>query len=767
MSTTFVNKLFAALFIPAVCMVSCTININNPEEEKRPAAVTFKVTPDELTFPADGGEQVVSLTTTSTAWKVTPSADWVTVTPSEGNGSAQLTVSVPVYGFERRRATLDFSDTSGAKGTAYITVTQETGSSDGSVNVSVKESAYDPSSKKSSTTYQLLIYSFSDSGTDGVGDFKGIENRLDYLDALGVTALWLSPAHPTGSYHAYDVNDYYSVNSLYGSEADFKHLIDAAHAHGIKIYMDYVLNHSGRGNTWFQDVMANGSESPYYSYYVMSDSPSADVAAGKIDNFAGKSSPGMGEWHTVTMGNKGYTGRLHFKVDMGGKTVTVTKSEDAAQGSNTSSAKCWLWIGSVGAVGLYETGSNVHEITIDVDTDWGFLVRTSNTSWDGGTKYGAPAGAGSIVFGQPFKIDNTTAGDITFGGSSSYYFASFDASMPDLNYGPYASASESAAFKDLVKSAKKWIDLGVDGFRLDAVVWIYQESVAANQAFLSQWYDDVNAHYHDAGHSDNIFIVGEAWKGHSEESRYYKGLTSCFEFEYLSTLATAINGNAANYVNSVNKFISDHTAVRSDAITSLFMTNHDQDRAAETFGRNLPKEKQAAAMLLTSPGKPFIYQGEELGYYGNKSGGDEYVRTPIMWDKSGIQCAKKGVNSKVDNNMLTSSISVEAQDSDASSLLNVYRSFAQARATYPALGEGTMTAAGAQSANVAAWYMTSADGQKALVVHNVSGVSQTLDISGASYENCVALLGSAQIVVSRSGSTFLQIDSRSSAVFIQ
>ena len=76
--------------------------------------------------------------------------------------------------------------------------------------------------KRASTTYQLLIYSFADSDGDGVGDFKGIENHLDYLDAMGATALWLSPAHPTGSYHGYDVNDYFALNPKFGTEADFK-----------------------------------------------------------------------------------------------------------------------------------------------------------------------------------------------------------------------------------------------------------------------------------------------------------------------------------------------------------------------------------------------------------------------------------------------------------------------------------------------------------------------------------------------------------------
>ena len=279
--------------------------------------------------------------------------------------------------------------------------------------------------KRSSTTYQLLIYTFADSDGDGVGDFKGIQSKLDYLDGLGVTGIWLSPAHPTSSYHGYDVDDYSTVNPLFGTEEDFKALVDAAHAKGIKIYMDYVLNHSGRGTEWFKSLKADPAGSPYRDYYVVSKSPDADVAAGLVDNYAGALSPGMGSWISLGDGNIGYKGRLHFKVDWTKsiKTVTVTETTEDAQKANAS-AKLWLYIGSVGNVGLYETATNIFEITLDVDTSWGFLVRSSTTAWDGGTKYGAKAGKNVITFGEPLSLDTSTAADITF-GAATYYFGSF------------------------------------------------------------------------------------------------------------------------------------------------------------------------------------------------------------------------------------------------------------------------------------------------------------------------------------------------------
>ena len=389
---------------------------------------------------------------------------------------------------------------------------------------------------------------------------------------------------------------------------------------------------------------------------------------------------------------------------------------------------------------MKKTSDNVYELVADINTPWGFLVRTvSGGNWPDGSKYGGVAGNSVITFGQPLSLTTTNPQDITF-GSTTYYMGSFGESMPDLNYGPYTSCEESGAFKATVDAATKWVELGVDGFRLDAVLWVYQAQIKANQRFLGQWYQAVNRAYKDAGHTDDIFMVGEAWEGHDTEKQYYKGLISNFEFEYFGTLTRALGGSASNYVAEVNKYISEHSSVRPDAITSIFMTNHDQPRAAESLGKNLEKEKQAAAMMLTTPGKPFIYQGEELGYYGTNSGGDEYIRTPMMWDKAGKDCAKKGVNNKVDNAMLKAEISVEAQAADKESLLSVYRDFSRLRNTYPALADGTMTASPLNSGSIASWYMTSTSGQKMLVIHNCASTEKQVAVSD-DISKPVAVLG--------------------------
>lgn len=726
------------MLIAALQVFSC--------KEKEPEIVqqTLSVSPMSVSFdPEDASAKLVNVSSNA-GWSVAVSDNWIKVDKSSGDGNASFTVTVQPNTGDDRAGTITVKGMNASNVKAASDVTVTVNQKGRNITVVVPSPASFDGNKRSSTTYQLLIYSFADSNGDGIGDFKGIQDKLDYLDDLGVTALWLSPAHPSSSYHAYDVNDYSTVNPLYGTEQDFKNLVDAAHSKGMKIYMDYVLNHSGTGTEWFKSVKADPEGSPYKDFYVLSKNPTADVAAGAVDNYAGAKTPGMGDWFSLGDGNIGYKGRLHFKVDWtkSTKTVTVNETTDPAQSSNLSATR-WLFIGSVGNVGLYETSTNIFEITLDVNTSWGFLVRTSkDDSWPAGTKYGGKAGKNVITFGKPLELDNSTAADITF-GQTTYYFGSFGSYMPDLNYGPYDKASESPAFKAIAETADKWIkDFGVDGFRLDAVIWIYQAVIKANQSFLKQWYDRCNATYKAAGHDDNIFMVGEAWEGHSTEKQYYKGLPSCFEFEYFGALTNALKGNASGYVTSVSSWISDHKAERSDAITSIFMTNHDQDRAAESLGKSSAKEKQAAAMMLTTPGKPFIYQGEELGYWGTKSGGDEYVRTPIMWDKAGKDCAKKGVNNKVDNSMLSSSISVEAQNADSGSLLNVYRTFSRLRNTYPALAFGDMSAVNLSGSSFASWYMTSSDGQKLLIIHNVASSEKTTTVSD-SMSKPIALLGTA------------------------
>ena len=603
-------------------------------------------------------------------------------------------------------------------------------------------------------TYQVNVYSFADSDGDGWGDLRGVTQHLDYFESLGVSALWLSPIQASMSYHGYDVVDYNAINPRFGTEADFKDLIDRAQQKGIDIYMDYVLNHSGSDHPWFKQACAD-KNSKYRGYFVFSDNPSADVAAGKVDNFAGTKDPGMGSWHSLST----IEGRLHFKWDWNAKTVTVTTSDAAAQSSNPSATK-WIYYGEGVLAGLYETSSGIFEITVDFTSGWGFLLRTDKTKWDGGTKWG---GNGQpLTLGTPYTVNNgSSASDIVFSGGSSY-FASFDKTMPDFNYGPYTSVTSSGAFKDLTASADKWILLGVNGLRLDAVHWIYQQQVDANVTFLKAWYDHCNATYKSRGGDGDLYMVGEAWTDNAEQmAPYYRGLPSNFNFPYWWTLKDRISRARGNdFAATIIYFRNLFKSQRPGFIDAIKLTNHDEDRAAEDLGRNIEKEKLAACVLLTSPGKPFIYQGEELGYWGRKSGGDEYVRTPIKWTRGG-SVPSAALNGKVDNAMLSDKISVEAQGADPSSLLSVYRKFAEARNTYKALAKGEIAEVSTSNISMALWTM-SFEGQTLLVAHNFSGSVVSVNLPG--YRTDQLLISNG---VATGSGTNLTLGAYASAVFAQ
>ncbi len=132
----------------------------------------------------------------------------------------------------------------------------------------IVEDAYD-------NYYEIFVYSYCDSDGDGIGDLNGIKQKLDYIRDLGYTGIWLMPIHPASSYHGYDVTDYYSVNSKYGTIDDYKALVAAAHEKGIKVIIDLVVNHTSSNHPWFKAALAaaqgKGGDRNYLSWYTFSN----------------------------------------------------------------------------------------------------------------------------------------------------------------------------------------------------------------------------------------------------------------------------------------------------------------------------------------------------------------------------------------------------------------------------------------------------------------------------------------------------------------
>lgn len=619
----------------------------------------------------------------------------------------------------------------------------------------------------SGITYQLLVYSFCDSNGDGVGDFNGITSKLDYLQQMGVNALWLSPIHPASSYHGYDVLDYSDVNPEYGTMADFQNLINKAHEKKIKIYIDYVLNHTSKNHPWFLDAISSES-SEYRDYFIFSKNPQADIKAGKIPMISSEGGNGYdsGQWFSAVSSTGGSSMKVKFTLEWGSAPTLKIEKVNAISNTGSQNSGKYLYYGDGKTAQFYSSGGSTYTLSIELASSWGVLIRTSTTSWDGGTKWGAPAGKNQLVWGTPLRLSNSDAQDILLPGMETVYYHShfWTSYFADLNYGPAATSETSGAFKAVTEAADKWINMGVDGFRLDAVKHIYHNAASdENPTFLKKFYDRCNKTYKSYGHSDDIYMVAEHFSEASEVAHYYTALPAYFEFSFWWRLSDAINkGAGSTFAPTIQGYRDLYAKYRTDFIEATKLSNHDENRAANDFGKNINKEKLAAAVLLTAGGEPYIYQGEELGYWGVKNNGDEYVRTPMMWTTSVSAIADKKLAGKVDKSMLTSSISVASQSADENSILNVYRTFGKLRATYKALSKGSFTTRLINgSTSVSAWYREY-DGQKILVIHNFSGGGTTVTLAGDKTEN---LIGSNGSVAVRDGK--LTLGGYSSAVFLQ
>lgn len=611
--------------------------------------------------------------------------------------------------------------------------------------------------KRADISYQLLVYSFADSDGDGYGDLNGITQKLDYINQLGINAIWLSPIHPSMSYHGYDVTDYTKVNPKFGTESDFDRLVTEAHSRGIKIYLDYVMNHTGTDHPWFTEACSS-SESPYRNYYSFSEDPKADIAAGKIDMISQEGAAGYnaGEWFQVAGETTAVKGILKFTLDWSNASSptlivsTGTNVDEDNPDTDTTNAK-YLYYGEGICKKFYDKGNNIYELTVDFESTWGLLIRTSNdSSWPAGTKYGASSSSDKVTLGENFKLTNAgNPANIMFDSQRITYFHShfYTDWFADLNYGPVSQAGESPAYQAIAKAAKGWIDRGVDGLRLDAVKHIYHsETSDENPRFLKMFYDDMDTYYKQKGHADNFYMVGEVLSEYDKVAPYYKGLPALFDFSFWYRLEWGINNATGCYfAKDILSYQQEYANYRNDYIDATKLSNHDEDRASSKLGKSTDKCKLAAAVLLTSAGHPYIYYGEELGLYGTKEKGDEYVRSPMLWGDTYTTSYTDKTDATLPQNVKV----VADQQTDNHSLLNIYRTLTRLRNTYPALAEGNMTKHSVYNESqakdyqqIAAWYMTKGN-EKLLVIHNFGGTEVQLPLSDR-IEKVLFVSGDAQ-----------------------
>lgn len=441
--------------------------------------------------------------------------------------------------------------------------------------------------------YEIFVRSFQDSDADGIGDFEGVIQRLDYLEDLGITGIWLMPIHPSPSYHGYDVTDYYQVNPDYGSLEDFKALLREAHARGMEVIIDLVVNHTSDQHPWF--IASCAGDETYRGYYLWSET--------QLD-----------------------------------------------------------WLGTGGTPAWHDCGGD-------------------------------------------------------------YYLGLFWSGMPDLNY------RNPAVVREMERVAGFWLDLGVDGFRVDAIQHIVEstDGLIRNTPDNLAWVKDFETFIKSV--DPEAFIVGETWTDVETISRYFTeaDLNMAFAYPQFLALMDAIKGR-----NTTNLELTLTNAKRfypEDAALGTFISNHDQIRPATSLSPLLPKPERnrlAAGLLLTLPGTPFLYYGEEIGMPNGPGDRDEEKRTPMRWDNSENAGFTTGIPWYTFSTE-DPAITVAAQKADPDSLLNWYERLIDLRKDNPALSEGDLTLLEPQDSGVLA-FLRSAEEERVLVLANVTSQEKTLSL---------------------------------------
>lgn len=290
-----------------------------------------------------------------------------------------------------------------------------------------------------------------------------------------------------------------------------------------------------------------------------------------------------------------------------------------------------------------------------------------------------------------------------------YYYGVFWGGMPDLNY---QNPDVTAEIYDV---ARFWIeDVGVDGFRLDAIKHIIEEGrIQENTLSTRAWMADFNEYVHAL--NPDAFLVGEVWSSSISAAPYTDtAVDVVFEFDLAEALISSVGLGVGA---SIRRQMETIGTLYPQGQYGTFLTNHDQNRLMSQLRGNIPAAKTAASLLFTLPGIPFIYYGEEIGMVGVKP--DEQIRTPMQWSDTQPSAGFTAGNAWIDINPdWEAGITVSAQESQADSLYNHYRHVIELRNSIPALKQGTYTTINANAGTVYSFLRQTED-QTVLVIINL------------------------------------------------
>jgi maltose alpha-D-glucosyltransferase/alpha-amylase len=507
----------------------------------------------------------------------------------------------------------------------------------------------DPLWFKDAIIYEVPVRAFADSNGDGIGDFRGLTGKLDYLQDLGVTAVWLLPFFPSPlKDDGYDIADYNSVNPIYGTLEDFKAFLDAAHQRGIRVIVELIVNHTSDQHPWFQRARWAPKGSRERDFYVWSDTP-----------------------------EKYRDARIIFQD-----------------------------------------------------------FETANWAWDAVAK--------------------------------AYYWHRFYSHQPDLNYDNPAVRQAIAEVLDF------WLHLGVDGFRMDAVPYLYEregtncENLLETHAFLKQLRRQVDEKY------PNRMLLAEANQWPEDAAQYYGDGDEChmnFHFPLMPRLFMALRMEDSFPIVDI---LQQTPAIPDNCQWALFLRNHDeltlemvtdedrdymyrvyaQDpemrlnlgirrRLAPLLGNDRRQIELLNSLLLSLPGTPVLYYGDEIGmgdnvYVGDRNG----VRTPMQWSadrNAGFSRANPHrlyLPVIVESEYHYEAINVEVQRGNPNSLWNWMKRLIATRNRFQALGRGSFELLHPENRKVLAFTRTY-DNAHILVVANLSRFVQIVELDLSAFTDMV------------------------------
>ncbi len=316
---------------------------------------------------------------------------------------------------------------------------------------------------------------------------------------------------------------------------------------------------------------------------------------------------------------------------------------------------------------------------------------------------------------------STTAksGYVKVNGYNLWYESWFDTqggSMPELNYDNQAVRSE------MLNVAKYWMDLGVDGFRFDAVKYIYYENHVKSPEFYNWYTNELRKAYPD------IYLIGECWDTESNMLKYYNAM-NCFNFSMAGngTIASAAKGTGpvSTFTSNIENLQKKILGINSKGMISSFLSNHDQDRSAGFIATN-NQRKMAASLYLLTPGTPVIYYGEEIGLKGSgNSAEDANRRLPMKWGDVWTCEIPSGATYSID----LWSDTVYDQQKDEDSLLTHYSKVLSIRHSYPAIARGNYQAIFGGKATFGGFYITY-NNDNMIILHNTSATETvTVDLT--------------------------------------